>query len=149
MKKTKKQKGNYMFWHKSCGLAVAALMIPRVAVRLGSRIPVHVPGPAWQMTAGSLSHAAMYSLMIYMPLSGVTMGYFGGKGLPFFFTTIPGAPGKDKNGTLAKYAYKTHKFLGYYFEILAGLHVGAVGMHILKGENVLRRINPFAKALLS
>lgn len=45
-----------------------------------------------------LSHAAAYGLMTVMPVTGIAMGYYGGKGLPFFFTTIPGAQGEDKNG---------------------------------------------------
>lgn len=43
-----------------------------------------------------------------MPTSGIAMGYFGGKGLPFFgFGTIPGAA--SPNGAIAGQAFKIHK----------------------------------------
>lgn len=38
--------------------------------------------------------------MTVMPATGIAMGYYGGKGLPFFTTTIAGA--KETNGTIAK-----------------------------------------------
>ncbi len=40
---------------------------------------------------GKVTHYALYGFMIIMPASGIAMGYYGGKGLPFFYTTIPGA----------------------------------------------------------
>lgn len=53
-------------------------------------------GSAIEQRLGAISHAAMYGFMLAMPITGVVMGYFGGKGLPFFFTTIPGAQGENK-----------------------------------------------------
>jgi len=38
--------------------------------------------------------------MILLPVTGIAMGYFGGKGLPFFGYTIPGK--KEPNGWIAK-----------------------------------------------
>ena len=38
--------------------------------------------------------------MAVLPITGIMMGYAGGKGLPFFFTTIPGADKENKNGKL-------------------------------------------------
>jgi cytochrome b561 len=44
--------------------------------------------------------------MVIMPASGIAMGYYGGKGLPFFGTTIPGVVKTDENkmrtGEIAK-----------------------------------------------
>ena len=45
-------------------------------------------------------HYALYGFMIIMPASGIAMGYYGGKGLPFFTTTLAGA--KESNGAIAK-----------------------------------------------
>jgi len=69
------------------------------------------------------------------------MGYFGGKGLPFFGYTIPGA--EKPNGQIAKNAFKVHKQAGVFFEYLVPLHVGGVGLHYLKGEKILSRLNIF------
>ena len=65
--------------------------------------------------------------------------------MPFFFTTLTplsGEVGKAKDGKLAGKAYKLHKNLGWYFEFMVPIHVGAVGVHALKGQNLLRRITP-------
>lgn len=50
--------------------------------------------------AGTAGHYALYAFMTIMPASGIAMGYYGGKGLPFFYTTIPGA--EKTNGAIAK-----------------------------------------------
>ena len=51
--------------------------------------------------------------MTIMPASGIAMGYFGGKGLPFFTTTIPGIVKTDDNkkttGMIAKNSFFVHK----------------------------------------
>jgi hypothetical protein len=44
--------------------------------------------------------------MTIMPATGIAMGYFGGNGLPFFFTTVPGIIKTEDNkkgtGEIAK-----------------------------------------------
>ena len=49
--------------------------------------------------ASQASHLALYGFMTIMPATGIAMGMYGGKGLPFFWTTIPGF--EQKNGNLA------------------------------------------------
>ena len=68
--------------------------------------------------------------MTIMPASGIAMGYFGGKGLPFFFTTLPGA--STPNGAVAKQSYSIHKTLGTYGKYIIPAHVGAAGFHAVK-----------------
>lgn len=97
----------------------------------------------------------------------------GGKGLPFFWTTISGAA--TANGDIAKQSFSIHKTLGTYgaswparpFRLLSlhsglqrltkrkrthslttgkylvPLHVGAAGLHFAKGQAIFARINPF------
>ena len=71
------------------------------------------------------------------------MGYYGGKGLPFFYKTIPGA--ETPNGSIAKNAFAIHKNIGVYGKYLVPLHVGAAGLHVVRGQPIFRRVNPFAK----
>ena len=137
--KDKKLKGDLMFYHKSCGTLALMLLAPRVILRLTSYIPAHVPGAAWEKFAGHASHLLLYGFMIFMPISGAAMGYFGGKGLPFFLTTLPGAAKAD--GSIAKPAYQYHKLVGGYGQYLIPVHVGAVGYQfIFKGRNILTRM---------
>jgi cytochrome b561 len=72
------------------------------------------------------------------------MGYYGGKGLPFFYKTFPGA--ETRNASITKNSFWVHKQLGVYGKYLVPLHVGAAGMHAMKGQPIFRRINPFAKS---
>ena len=69
------------------------------------------------------------------------MGYYGGKGLPFFGYAIPGAT--QPNPEIAKNAFGVHKAAGRFFEYLVPLHVGAASMHALRGHAIFARINPF------
>ena len=141
-----KKKMNTMFYHKSFGLLAAGLMVPRLLIRLTSKIPSPIPGPVWEVMAAHATHAALYAFMIFMPVSGIVMGYYGGKGLPFFWTSIPGAEKAD--GKIAKQAFENHKLVGHYAQYLIPMHVGAVGFHyFIKGRNILPRIFPMKSSL--
>ena len=131
-------KMRYMNLHKSLGVTVLALTAPRLLLRLTTKIPAPVPGSSVEQFAAAAGHAAMYGFVVVMPTTGFVMGYFGGKGLPFFGYTIPGAAERD--GKLAGRAFKLHKQLGYYYQLFVPVHVGAVGFHALKGQNILRRM---------
>jgi len=79
--------------------------------------------------------------MTLMPLTGIGMGLYSGKGLPFFWTTIPGF--EKANGKLAGQNYDIHKKLGYYGKFLIPIHVGAAFGHAATGSKIFSRINPF------
>lgn len=141
-----KQKGDLMFIHKSLGTLAGILLAPRLLIRIAnsSKMPAHVPGAQLEIWAAKASHFALYAFTIVMPVTGISMGYFGGKGLPFFFTTIPGAEKAD--GAIAKQAFETHKQMGQFLEYLVPVHVGAVAFQFLfKGRNILPRMIGFWK----
>jgi 1,2-dihydroxy-3-keto-5-methylthiopentene dioxygenase len=107
----KEEKGEWMWRHKSLGLLTGMLVAPRVAYRLLSRDSYHVEklmgSSSTEHGLAQVTHYMLYGFMIVMPASGVAMGYYGGKGLPFFGTTIPGALAADdetkkRNGQIAK-----------------------------------------------
>jgi cytochrome b561 len=58
--------------------------------QLTTKVPKHLPGPAWEKYSAQAVHALMYPLMFSIPATGVLMGYFGGSGIPFFGLRIPG-----------------------------------------------------------
>lgn len=80
-----KQKGNLMFIHKSLGVTAGILLAPRLLVRLASKVPKHVPGANWEVLMGNAAHLAMYGFMIVLPVTGIAMGYYGGKVYFVFF----------------------------------------------------------------
>ena len=141
--KDKGKKGEYMFLHKSCGTLAAGLLVPRLAVRMLTKAPPAFSNNMLERALGMASHGAMYGFLILMPVTGVAMGYYGGKGLPFFWTTLDGAAEKD--GKTARAAFKLHKQFGWYMEMLLLGHVGAAGYHTVAGHKILSRILPFGK----
>jgi cytochrome b561 len=136
-----KAKGDAMFYHKSFGLAAAGLLVPRLAIRAMSKAPPSFsPGGVEKLLADA-SHFIMYGMLVVMPVTGVAMGYYGGKGLPFFWTTLPGAEVAD--GATAKQAFGIHKQVGWYMEMLILGHLGGVAGHMIRGHPILPRILPF------
>jgi cytochrome b561 len=151
----KAEKGKWMHRHKSLGLLTGMVVAPRFAYRLlaGSsyRVQNVVGNQAWENMAGKFTHYLLYGFMTVMPASGIAMGYYGGKGLPFFWTTLPGVVSSDEtkagNGAIAKQSYSIHKTLGTYGKYLIPVHVGAAFMHYFRGQLIFGRINPFRKPL--
>ena len=150
----KEEKGKWMFRHKSLGLLSGMIVAPRLAYRLLNRPAYNVmelQGSAvWEQMAAKATHYFLYGFMFVMPATGIAMGYYGGKGLPFFYTTLPGAvtteENKASNGNIAKNAFKIHKTLGTYGKYVVPVHVGAAFMHSFKGQAIFTRINPFRAA---
>ena len=97
--------------HKSFGLLAAGLLLPRIAIRLmaskAGKIPAAFEGPMIQKALATMNHYVMYFMLIWMPVTGIAMGIFGGKGIPFFdLYTVPGVA--KARGDIAKPAYKYH-----------------------------------------
>jgi len=102
--------------------------------------------------AGRAGHALLYAFMAIMPVTGIAMGLYGGKGLPFFGTTLGGfsVPADDdgtlkkRYGSIAKRSFQVHKQVGTYGKYLVPVHVGAAFYHAGRGQAIFRRINPFS-----
>ena len=145
-KDDKEMHGLLMTVHKTCGLLTFLAMGPRIAIRLqaylAKKIPAPLPGSAVERLGADLSHKALYVLVSGMAVSGVTMGYFGGKGLPFFGWTIPGTDAPRKS--LAKNAYWLHSNAGQALTYLLPLHIAGSAFHFFRGQAIFARINPFA-----
>merc|ERR1739846_22756 len=116
-----------MFRHKSLGLLSAMIVTPRIAYRLFSpgayNVKEIVGISSLESIAAKAGHYALYGFMTVMPATGIAMGYYGGKGLPFFYTTVPGIKSTDdetkkRNGGIAKQSFKLHKQIGTYGKFL-------------------------------
>ncbi|KAJ3270638.1 hypothetical protein HDV01_007526 [Terramyces sp. JEL0728] len=137
----KTEKRNLMNIHKSFALIVAVLVPGRIGARLLTKSPINLPGTKVEHFASHTSHLALYGLMVGLPASGITMGYFSGSGLPFFGWKIPGAaePKKQVSGA----AYKAHRLMGQIIVYLIPLHIGAAFYHTFRGHKIFARVNPF------
>mmetsp|Transcript_16182 Transcript_16182/g.28256 ORF Transcript_16182/g.28256 Transcript_16182/m.28256 type:complete len:190 (-) Transcript_16182:332-901(-) len=149
----KEEKGKWMYRHKSLGLLSGMIVAPRLAYRIFNRAAYSVetlPGSSKvEHFLANLSHAGLYGFMVIMPASGIAMGYYGGKGLPFFYTTIPGIVKTEENkkstGKIAGQSFKIHKTIGVYGKYLIPIHAGAAVSHSLRGHSIFSRINPFGR----
>ena len=136
-------KGVWMWRHKSLGLLTGMLAVPRIITKVISPAVAALPGNSAMFNKlAKVSHLSLYGFMIMMATTGISMGYFGGKGLPFFVTKFDG--GKE-NKFIADWSYKIHTFTGHYFKYIVPIHIGAASMHAVKGQAIFARINPFRK----
>ena len=92
--------------------------------------------------------------MLWMPATGMAMGYFGGKGVPFFWQfTIPGKADKTKeDGAFAGKMFGWHTTAGSLLYYLIPIHVGGAMVHVLKGramykDTMLKWRVPFTSTL--
>jgi superoxide oxidase len=140
----KQKKGKLMHFHKSLALVVAALIPLRLGLRITSYIPKSLGHSTWEKKAGELSHLALYGMMIGLPVSGITMGWYSGYGLPFFWTKFKGSSTPDKK--VAGTAYKIHSYMGKAFFYFVPVHIGGAYFHVLRGQPIFPRINPFRQS---
>ena len=79
------RKINIYALHKSIGLTILALVLLRLGWRLYAGAPETVPGtPPWQERIASLTHWALYALLLAMPLSGWVLNSSSGFPLQWF-----------------------------------------------------------------
>lgn len=131
--------------HKSVGFTVLALMLLRLAWRAANRTP-DLPASTWEVRAARLSHAALYVLLLAMPVTGFLTAASSPLGIPtllFGVVPVPHPLGPDKavSDTLAL----VHGTLALALVALLALHVAAaLRHHLLLGDDILLRILPAA-----
>lgn len=128
--------------HFAAGVAVLVLLLPRLIARLlGGAPPVEDTGEKWLALAAKGGHAALYLLLIAVPLSGwYALSQMAVEAKMFGFT-LPSiaavVEGKSPVGDI-------HSLGGNLILILAGLHAAAaLWHHFLRKDDTLRRMSPF------
>jgi cytochrome b561 len=125
--------------HKSIGMAVCALMIARLAWRLGHPPPALPPMPRWQATAARATHWLFYLLLIAMPLSGYLGSVFSGFPVKFFGVTLPSWAAK--NPALKDAMSTAHLVLAWLLLAVFALHVLAVAKHVwISRDGLMQRM---------
>lgn len=129
-------------WHFMLGMLVFVLVWIRLLARLLAPSPrVEPPPPAWQALLATLVHAALYVLMIGLPLLGWLVLSAAGKPIPFFGLQLPALIGENKElATQLKEIHAVAGTVGYY---LIGVHAAAALFHhyILR-DNALVQMLP-------
>jgi cytochrome b561 len=136
------------FWvytaHKSLGLTVLALVLVRIGWRLYAGAPVPVAGtPRWQARLASLTHGAIYALILAMPLSGWL--YDSASGLrPLRWFGLAEVPKiSPPSETVADAAHGAHEWLFWLLIALVLAHAGAaLYHHFIQRDATLARMLP-------
>lgn len=136
------------FWvftlHKSTGIVVLALVLLRVGWRLYAGAPTPVPGtPRWQERIATLTHWAMYGLLLAIPLSGWLFDSAGGL-RPFRWYGLFTMPKLvAPNDGLHDLARGAHEWLFWVLVALVAVHAGAAFWHhIFNRDATLVRMLP-------
>ncbi|MCL5779169.1 cytochrome b [Limibaculum sp. FT325] len=128
-------------YHKSFGVLILGLMV----LRLGLWVALGRPALPQDMTvpqrlAAIATHAALYLLLIAMPVVGWMATAAGGFPIEFFGWVLPGLMAKDP--ALSEWLYGLHGTLGIAILAVAGLHVAAALWHWrVRRDGIMRRIS--------
>ena len=127
--------------HKTFGITVLGLALMRLAWRLAHRPPPLSPEiPRWQAKAARFGHAALYFMIIAMPLSGwiydsawewaadVPIDFWGWFEMPRI-PWIMDMPQGDAKHLLDVVAGKVHVFLSYLLYLLLAAHLAGAIKH--------------------
>jgi cytochrome b561 len=135
------EKLQFYSWHKWAGVTVFLLVWLRLVWRVTHRppaLPDSMPRPLqWLAHAG---HAALYVLMIIIPLSGWLMSSAKGVQTVWFgVLPIPDLLGRDKE--LGNLLHEVHESLNVLLMLTLAGHIGAaLWHHVVKKDDILRRM---------
>ncbi|MEO6138071.1 MAG: cytochrome b [Luteimonas sp.] len=127
--------------HILFGLAVLALVLPRMLHRLRNAPPPVVPPlAAWESALSRLTHLALYAFLLVQPLMGLATVFAGGPlTIPFTKLQIPSP--LTPNRALREQLGHLHGTIGTVFYYVIGLHIaGALWHHFVRRDNTLRRM---------
>lgn len=131
--------------HKTLGLVVLALMIVRLGYRLAKGAPPDEPSlNGLQRFVAHITHWSIYGLLIVLPV----LGWIGISMFPALATfggfNIPALTGPDP--ATSKQVLWVHAWLAYLLIALIAMHIAAaLYHHVIRGDNVLRRMLPGLK----
>lgn len=128
--------------HYLAGLAVLALLIPRILSRLATTAPPIVPTPKAIITiAARVLHLALYAFLLVQPILGILQVNYAGDlvSLPWVGWNLPALVGPDHaaNESIGE----IHETLGEIFYWVIGAHIAAsLWHHFILRDNTLRRM---------
>ncbi|MCH9807572.1 MAG: cytochrome b [Alphaproteobacteria bacterium] len=137
-------------WHKSLGLSVLVLMAARIIWRLTHRPPALPMGmkPMEKLAAHS-THAAIYVLLVAVPLLGWAMVSASVFGLPtiwfglFEWPHLPVLSGLENKKPVEDWLRLAHGWVAYVLIGLVVLHLAAVVKHtVIDRDDILKRMLP-------
>lgn len=133
-------------WHKWAGVSVFALVVVRLAWRATHRPPALPQHMSWMARyAAHAGHAALYALMLAIPLSGWLMSSAQGF-QTVWFGVLPLPDLVGRNEALGDVFNAAHVYLNFALIALVAAHIGAAFKHHFKyRDDVLVRMLPHRK----
>lgn len=114
--------------HSLIGLGVLLLTLIRIGWRLGHPAP---PSPqaagAWMKALAGITHAALYALMLAVPLIGLPTLFYRGRGLDFGLFQIPAFLSRQPE--IFRPLTEIHELGAYALVALAAGHIAAALYH--------------------
>lgn len=140
------QKLKYFSWHKWIGVTVFLAALVRVGWRLTHPAPaLPVTMPQWEQRAAAAAHAALYVLIVIIPITGWL--YSSATGIPTVYlglVQLPDLVPKDK--PLAAQLKLVHISLNYTLFVIVCIHAAAaLKHHFVDHDEVLARMAPVVK----
>jgi cytochrome b561 len=128
--------------HYVIGLTILGLAIARLIAHVAMPTPPIRPAPpVWQGLAAKAVHAALFALMIALPLVGWLILSAEGEPPSYFGLQLPALVGPDR--ALAERFEEVHETIATLGYGLIGLHVAAaLYHHYVVHDNTLLRILP-------
>ena len=114
--------------HALLGLAVLALLLPRLLARWTGGAPGPAPGaPVWEVRLAHAAHLLLYVLMLALPLSGLLTALSGR--VPFDLAGVATLPNSLASTGWRRTVKDVHELLANGMLAAVALHVGAVLWH--------------------
>ncbi len=135
------EKISVMGWHILAGLTVAALLMPRIAIRLRGVPPMHGEAAFWEAGLARAAHLVMYAVMLLLPLTGLLSILAGTRTVPVL--GLFELPALFPLSWLHEAMEEVHEAVARVFLVTLVMHVAATLWHVLvRRDGVLRRMLP-------
>lgn len=130
-------------YHKNVGVLLFVLVALRLAWRLRNPpppLPSHMPG--WKARIAGATHAALYALLVLLPIAGYVRVRAGG--FPIESLDALGAPSLvPRSDALAEVAKRVHYIAAISIAAVLATHVGAALHHgIVRRDGAFSRMWP-------
>ncbi len=130
------------WWHKSLGLLLLVIMITRIIYRLTHPYPALLPAPKWQLKAASLTHLALYTLVVTTIIAGLSMSSFSEHQTSFFGLFNVRLP-FPLHKSWAHLSGTFHYVIAWTLVVLIASHIlAALYHHFIMKDDTLRRMTP-------
>lgn len=132
---------DYISLHKSIGASFMIWTVLRVLNRFVAKTPAYLPMPKWQSVASHLTHLGLYLTMFAMPITGVLMSMYGGRGVDVFgLFSIPVLVSPDRD--MAGFFNNLHTEIVFpVLLVLIFAHIAAALYHqFIVKDNLMTRM---------